>query len=96
MATFEQGETDASAVAGFRQFTSLAWGNVLYIDDLSTRATSRRRGHRRTLLEAIAAEARILGCTAIHLDSGHQRYNAHRVYLAADYQIRSHHFVRDL
>jgi GNAT superfamily N-acetyltransferase len=96
LAAFEPGQAEAVAVAGFRRLTSLAWGDVLYVDDLSTRAASRRRGHARALLDAVAAEARALGCGAVHLDSGHQRHDAHRVYLAADFDIRSHHFVKRL
>ena len=33
---FEDGRTDAVAVAGFRVGHSLAWGRHLYVDDLST------------------------------------------------------------
>lgn len=95
-AAFNREDTDAAAVAGFRRGTYLAWGDVLYIDDLSTRAAFRGRGYGRALLDAVAAEGIRLGCNAIHLDSGHQRYDAHRLYLAAGYEIRSHHFVRQL
>jgi GNAT superfamily N-acetyltransferase len=93
-AAFEAHDHDAAAVAGFRRLASLAWGDVLYIDDLSTRARSRRRGYGRMLLAAVEREARELGCVAVHLDSGHQRYGAHRIYLDAGYEIRSHHFVQ--
>lgn len=95
-AAFDPHDTDAAAVAGFRRGTYLAWGDVLYIDDLSTRAAFRGRGSGRELLDAVAAEGQRLGCDAIHLDSGHQRYDAHRLYLSAGYEIRSHHFVRPL
>jgi GNAT superfamily N-acetyltransferase len=96
LAAFEGDQAEAVAVAGFRRVCSLAWGDVLYVDDLATRVSSRRRGHGLALLEAIAAEGRALGCGAIHLDSGHHRYEAHRLYLGVGYQIRSHHFVRNL
>lgn len=96
LAAIEDPESDAAAVVGFRPVTSLAWGEALYVDDLSTRAAHRRRGHGRALLAAVAAEARRLGCAAVHLDSGHQRHEAHRLYLAAGYRIRSHHFALDL
>jgi GNAT superfamily N-acetyltransferase len=69
---------------------------VLYVDDLSTRERFRRRGYGRALLEAVAAEAVRLGCEAVHLDSGHHRHDAHRLYLGAGYEIRSHHFVKPL
>lgn len=93
-AAFDAHEREAAAVAGFRRLASLAWGDVLYIDDLSTRPESRRRGYGRPLLAAVEREAFVLGCVAVHLDSGHHRYSAHRLYLGAGYEIRSHHFVQ--
>lgn len=95
-AAFDDAGGEAAAVAGFRRLSSLSWGDVLYIDDLSTRATARRRGHGRALLAAVEHEARELGCVAVHLDSGHQRYDAHRLYLGVGYAIRSHHFIKPL
>lgn len=67
-AAFDPEDREAAAVAGFRRLSSLAWGDVLYIDDLSTRAASRRRGHGRSLLAAVEREARELGCVAVHLE----------------------------
>lgn len=89
-------EGDAAAVAGFRRLHNLSWGDVLYVDDLSTRAGLRRRGHAQSLLDAVAKEAAQLGCDAVHLDSGHHRHEAHRLYLDAGYRITSHHFVFSL
>src|SRR5918911_3233674 len=43
--SFEPGEEDAAAVAGFRIQENLAWGRHLYVDDLVTRADRRGRGH---------------------------------------------------
>jgi ribosomal protein S18 acetylase RimI-like enzyme len=42
--------TDAVAVAGFRLSTSLSWGRHVYIDDLSTMSSARRRGFAGELL----------------------------------------------
>jgi GNAT superfamily N-acetyltransferase len=95
-ASFVAGEPDAVAVAGFRRVTALSWGDVLYLDDLSTRADHRGRGHGGALLAAVVTEAEQLGCEAVHLDSGHQRFAAHRLYLGAGFEIRSHHLVRPL
>lgn len=95
-AAFDADDREAVAVAGFRRLASLAWGDVLYIDDLSTRAASRRRGYGRSLLTAVEREAREFGCSSVHLDSGHHRYEAHRLYLGAGYEIRSHHLVKPL
>ena len=93
---FEDGR--CGAVAGFRVIRNLAWGDTLYVDDLSTHPDARRRGHGRALLEWCAAEARRLGCDELHLDSGvgPEREDAHRLYLNAGMRITSHHFARGL
>jgi GNAT superfamily N-acetyltransferase len=95
---FEDGIPDAVAVAGFRIAHNLAWGYHLYVDDLSTLPTARRRGHGRRLLDWLYEEARRLGCEQLHLDSGvgHDRADAHRLYLNAGLEIRSHHFARQV
>jgi GNAT superfamily N-acetyltransferase len=88
--------TDAVAVAGFRLSTSLSWGRHVYIDDLSTAPSARRRGFAGKLLEWIHAEAERLGCEQVHLDSGvdPSRFAAHRLYLNSGYVISAHHFAR--
>ena len=93
---FEPGEARAAAVAGFRLGHNLAWGDYLYVDDLSTLPDARRRGHARRLLDWLLEEARRSGCDQLHLDSGFgtARADAHRLYFNAGLQIVSHHFAR--
>jgi ribosomal protein S18 acetylase RimI-like enzyme len=93
---FEDGESQAAAVAGFRICHSIAWGHYLYVDDLSTLPQARRRGHARELLDWLLEEAGRLGCDQFHLDSGVglDRADAHRLYLNADMVIACHHFAR--
>jgi len=93
---FEDGGSEAVAVAGFRTGHSLAWGNYLYVDDLSTLPEARRRGHGRALLDWLLEEGRRLGCDQLHLDSGVEldRADAHRLYLNAGMVIAAHHFAR--
>jgi GNAT superfamily N-acetyltransferase len=93
---FEAEGEDAVAVAGFRLLHNLPWGRCIYIDDLSTAPSARRRGHGRALLDWLAAEAARLECDELHLDSGvgPDRGDAHRLYLNAGYRIASHHFAR--
>src|SRR5437016_9037930 len=67
---FEEGGEQAVAAAGFRTGHFLAWGYAMYVDDLSTRAAFRGRGHARALMEWLAEEGRRLGCAEVHLDSG--------------------------
>jgi len=91
---FEGGR--CTAVAGFRELHTLAWGHVVYVDDLSTLPAARRRGQARALLEWAAAEAVRLGCQALHLDSGVEanRLDAHRLYLNTGMRITSFHFAK--
>ncbi len=86
------------AVAGFRVLEMLAYGRILYIDDLSTLPAARRRGHGRALVEWCAEEGTRAGCAEMHLDSraGPERVDAHRLYFNAGMRIASHHFVREL
>ncbi len=88
----------AAAVAGFRLVELLAWGRALYVDDLSTRAAARRRGHASALLDALARLARDTGCAQLHLDSGvgPHRADAHALYHRAGLRIASFHFSRRL
>lgn len=93
---FEEGESEAAAVAGFRVSHNLAWGRFLYVDDLSTLPEARRCGHGRALLDWLLEEARRLDCDQLHLDSavGLDRADAHRLYLNAGMVIAAHHFAR--
>jgi GNAT superfamily N-acetyltransferase len=84
------------AVAGFRVLENLAWGRFLYVDDLVTSAARRSQGHGEALLDWLVARARTDGCAQLHLDSGVQRFGAHRFYLAQRMDITSHHFALKL
>jgi len=96
VAVCEDGEAEAVAVAGFRVLHNLAWGHVLYVDDLSTLPEGRRRGYGRMLLDWLLDEARRLECDELHLDSGvgENRLDAHRLYFNSGMRITSHHFAR--
>lgn len=84
------------AVAGFRLGESLAWGKYLYIDDLVTDETARSRGYGQQLFDWLLDFAREHGCEQVHLDSGVQRFGAHRFYLRNRMDITSHHFTLKL
>jgi GNAT superfamily N-acetyltransferase len=91
---FEDGIEEAVAALGCRIQHRLAYGSTLYVDDLSTREAYRRRGYGARLMKWALVEARRLGCDELHLDSGHQRHDAHRLYLNQGMHISSHHFRR--
>lgn len=90
-----QDEEKVRAVAGYRFLECLAWGKILYIDDLITDAEARRNGHGTTLLKWIIDQAKKANCDQVHLDSGPHSYDAHRLYLNHGFKIVAHHFGLD-
>jgi predicted N-acetyltransferase YhbS len=85
-----------ASVAGYRILRNLAYGKFLYVDDLVTRADQKRTGHAGQLIEWLCEHARDQGCSFLVLDSGVQRFEAHRFYLAHQMDITAHHFARKL
>jgi GNAT superfamily N-acetyltransferase len=98
LGSFEDGERDAAAVAGFRVGRMIAWGRYLYVDDLVTAADRRGRGHADRLIEWLYEEAARQECTQFHLDSGvgPERADAHRFYFRHRLRITAYHFAREL
>ena len=98
VASFEDGDEDAAAVAGFRIADNLAWGRFAYVDDLVTRAALRGRGHADAVMAWVEREAQRQGCGELHLDSGvgPDRADAHRFYFRHGMRIASYHFGRPL
>lgn len=80
------------ALIGYRFFECLAWGNILYIDDLITDEKARGKGYATKLLEYIFKIAKEKGCKQIHLDSGPHRHTAHKFYLNQGFKIIAYHF----
>jgi GNAT superfamily N-acetyltransferase len=79
------------AAAGYRVLHTMAWGRILYIDDLVALEASHRKGLGTALLQHLQDEARKLGCLAVHLDTGYQRHRAHRAYLRNGFVLDCHH-----
>ncbi len=77
--------------AGFRFSEHLAWGKVLYLDDLTTLPEHRGKGYAAALMDWLMDHARSNGCQGLHLDSGYVRHDAHRLYLKKGLQLSSHH-----
>ncbi len=87
---------DVMYVAGFRVIEFLAHGRFLYVDDLVTDEGARSSGGGKQMLGWLAAEARSAGCEKLQLDSGVQRYTAHRFYFREGMHISSYHFSKTL
>jgi len=85
-------DSEVKAVAGYRISQNLAWGNFLYVDDLVSKSGDRSKGYGGALFDWLVAHARENGCDQFHLDSGVQRFEAHRFYLTKRMAIEAHHF----
>jgi GNAT superfamily N-acetyltransferase len=93
---FLEDENDVRAVAGYRMMESLFAGRFCYVDDLVTDEAGRSLGFGGALFDWLVAEARAAGCAKLELDSGVQRFDAHRFYLRKRMIISSHHFSLEL
>ena len=80
------------SVAGFRIMENLFSGRLLYLDDLSSGEGKRSKGHGKTIFAWLVDHARSRGCAYLELDSGVQRFAAHRFYLTNRMDISAHHF----
>lgn len=84
-----------ASLAGYRFLEFTAWGKVLYLDDLITDEACRANGHASKLLKHLLDLAKERGCSQVHLDSGPQRHDAHRLYLNHGFKIIGYHFALD-
>jgi len=84
------------SVAGFVVGEKLAWGKSIYIDDLVTDENSRSTGAGTCLINWFKSYCKEIGCEQLHLDSGVQRFQAHKFYLREGFNIASHHFQLEI
>ena len=89
---FVEAEGKIRAVAGYRYLESLFSGKFIYIDDLVTLPRDRSHGFGGQLLDWLMEQARAHGCEQLELDSGVQRFEAHRFYFLKRMKIASYHF----
>ncbi|HEX6928255.1 MAG TPA: GNAT family N-acetyltransferase [Gammaproteobacteria bacterium] len=84
------------SLAGYRYGENLHAGRYMYVDDLVTDEQARGSGAGKALFEWLMAEAKRNGCVHLSLDSGVQRFAAHRFYLDRGMIISAHHFALTL
>ena len=82
----------AVCVAGFRITTTLYDGPIIDFDDFVTLAETRNKGYAGMLFDQIVQLAKEKNIRTIHLNSNHQRFDAHRFYLNKKMNIVAHHF----
>ncbi|OKK22121.1 GCN5 family acetyltransferase [Streptomyces sp. CB00455] len=90
------GEGVCVGAAGWRITANTAQVRKLYVDDLVTAATARSTGVGRALLAHLEAHARAAGCTALNLDSGTHRTDAHRFYFRERMAVTAFNFDKPL
>ena len=81
---------------GYRLVENLIFGRFLYIDDLVTAPSLKRKGYAGQLLDWAIQFSIDEGCQAVQLDSGFQNGDAHRLYLNKGFQLSAHHFRKPL
>jgi len=89
---FVRRDGKVAGVAGYRILHNLFKGRHLYVDDLVTDQTTRSHGVGAELMEWLCNLARAQQCAWLELDSGVQRFDAHRFYLRHRMSISCHHF----
>jgi len=89
---FVEDDARVVAVAGFLVRENLPDGVHLHVDDLVTDSGVRSSGHGELLLDWLKSLGRREGCKTLNLESGVQRFAAHRFYLRHRMEIRAHHF----
>ena len=89
---FLEAEGSVRAVAGYRLLDSLFSGKNIYVDDLVTLAADRSHGYGGQLIDWLIDQARANRCETLELDSGVQRFDAHRFYFSKRMSISSYHF----
>ncbi len=82
------------AIAGYRIFSMLYCGKLLYIDDLSTVEACRGKGYASQLLDFLYELALKEDCQSVQLDSGPTRTTAHKLYFKENFTISAFHFNR--
>ena len=84
------------SIIGFRHLQFLFNGKHIYIDDLSTLKEYRNKGYAGKLIDYVNQLAKIKGYKVVTLDSGTQRFDAHRLYIKKGFVIDSYHFSKDI
>ncbi|MCX5610431.1 MULTISPECIES: GNAT family N-acetyltransferase [unclassified Streptomyces] len=82
--------------AGWRIVANTYQVRKLYVDDLVTTAAARSTGVGHALLAHLEQHARAAACTALTLDSGTQRADAHRFYFRERMAVTAFNFEKPL
>ncbi|MGW5848886.1 GNAT family N-acetyltransferase [Streptomyces sp. NPDC055254] len=90
------GEGACVGAAGWRIVANTSQVRKLYVDDLVTAASTRSTGVGHALLAHLEEHARAAACTALNLDSGTHRTEAHRFYFRERMSVTAFNFTKPL
>jgi len=93
---FLKADSRVKSIAGLRIQECLYSGRFLYVDDLATDESARSQGYGGMLFDWLVEFGRKHDCEVMRLDSGVQRFAAHRFYLTKRMEISCHHFALKL
>ncbi|UIR54917.1 GNAT family N-acetyltransferase [Sphingobacterium sp. SRCM116780] len=82
----------AVAFIGYRVMHTLRTSWMIYVDDLYTDPEHRGRGYAGALLDYVDQQATEAGIQSVHLDSGYELSDAHRLYFNKGYALTCNHF----
>lgn len=91
-----EADGEIESLAGYRYYNMLSRGHIMYVDDLITNESSRSKGYGKAIFEWLVQEARANNCDQLDLDSGVQRFDAHRFYFRQRMHIPTYHFELSL
>lgn len=91
-----QGEGLIVGLAGYRLLDNLLYGRLVYVDDLVVTAAMQRSKVGERLLHAVRAEARLMDCDHLVLDTGLHMSLAQRFYFRQGLLAQGMHFVEPL
>lgn len=89
-------ENQVVAVAGFFISESLRYGLFLYVYDLVVDENVRSKGYGKDIFDWLINYGKSKDCNVLRLDSGVQRFDAHRFYFRQNMKIASYHFSLSL
>ena len=84
------------AVAGYRYANLIAYGKMLYLDDLVVREEVRSKGYGGMLIDWLEEQAIKNDCDVFNLTSGTERDKAHKFYFQKGFHIDDFHFCKKL
>lgn len=93
---FISDDEGVKSVGGYRITHHLAWGKVLYVDDLITSPEARGIGFGTHLLKYLMGKAKEHKCDSIHLDTDIEKNDAHRLYLNLGLHVNCLHLSMEL